>query len=92
MNIHAGEYLGTGEITTMQNAYGGWIMNTNGANNNPDNCTKTHAILESSHNQYEELYSLLLTAYTAKKQVNINVSGCHNNGYKIISFVHTNWN
>lgn len=85
-------YLGSGEITVMQNAYGGWILGTSGINNNPDGCTKSSTILESSHTQYKEIYSLLLSAYVAKKVVNINVSGCHEAGYKKLSFVYTSWN
>ena len=85
-------YLGSGEITNFQNAYGGWIFGTSGANNNPHGCSKSSVILESSHSQYKEIYSLLLSAYLSRKIVNINVSGCHEAGYKKLSFVYTKWN
>ena len=85
-------YVGVGEIKTMQNAYGGWLLSTSGAANNPETCSKNIVILENTHPQYKEMYSLLLAAYTANKQVNIAVQGCHEKGYKILSFVYTAWN
>jgi hypothetical protein len=91
-SIHAGDYVGKGTISVMQNAYGGWILKTNGTANNPDGCSKNIVILEGTHDQYKEVYGLLLSAYTAAKKVNIFVDGCHANGYKKLSFVYSDWN
>jgi len=91
-NANAKGYLGNGEISVMQNAYGGWILSVNGDNNNPDGCSKTNVILENTHDQYKELYSMLLSSYVANKKININVNGCHSDGYKKLDFVYTKWN
>jgi hypothetical protein len=85
-------YVGSGSIRTMQNAYGGWIINTNGSQDNPDNCSKNTVILQSDHGQYQEMLSFLLTAYAANKPVNVAVNGCHSAGYKKLVFVHSAWN
>lgn len=75
-NTFAAGYVGNGTIKMMQNAYGGWIMHTNGAANNPDVCAKNTIILSSSYGpQYKEVYSFLLSAYTAVKPVQIYVNG-----------------
>ena len=91
-SVYAGDYVGSGTIKMMKNAYGGWILNTNGTTNNPDGCSKNIVILESTHGQYKEVYSLLLSAYTAAKPVNIYVNGCDANGYNKFSFVYSSWN
>ena len=87
---HADGYAGPGTITYLQNGYGQWILVTNGANSNPDNCSVNIVMLDRAHPQYKELYALLLGAYLAQKTVNIYVSSCHSAGYKLLSFVGTN--
>ncbi len=89
---YAAGYVGEGTIAFMQNAYGGWIMTTNGLNTNPDNCSINIVMLAQTYSQYKEVYSFLLSAYIAQKKVNIYVDGCHTAGYKLFSFVYTNWN
>ena len=90
--ILAGGYVGDGTIRMMQNAYGSWILITNGAEDNPDDCSKNTVILEKSLAQYEEVYGFLLSAYLAAKPVNIYVNGCDANGYKKFAFVYSSWN
>src|SRR5712691_10720487 len=87
---YAEGYAGPGTIAFIQNAYGQWILVTNGANSNPDNCSVNIVMLEQTHPQYKELYALLLGTFLAQKNVNIYVSGCHSAGYKLLSFVGTN--
>jgi len=84
----AGGYLGTGKTIYMQNAYGGWILKTNGTNTNPDGCSKDNTILEPTHGQYKELYSLILSAYMANRNVRFYVDGCHYAGYMKLNFLY----
>lgn len=91
-NAFSAGYVGDGTVHFMQNAYGGWIFSTNGSDDNPDQCLNNTVILESSHQQYKEIYSFLLAAYTSGKEVNIYVNGCNTAGYKKLDFIFSAWN
>lgn len=82
---------GEGKIKTLQNAYGGWIFSIDGSNNNPESCSKPTMKLDSTHAQYKEIYSLILSAYTMGKPVVIFTNGCDANGYNVVSMVYTAW-
>lgn len=86
--IDAADYVGNGAIKFIQNAYGGWIFSTDGANANPDGCAKDIIILNGNHAQYKELYSFLLSSFMAGKKINVYVNGCHSAGYKLLSFIY----
>lgn len=88
----AADYVGMGKINMMQNAYNGWIVKTTGLALNPSMCSKNVIMLDGNHPQYKEIYSFLLTAYTAAKDVNITVDGCDANGYKKLTMVYSTWN
>jgi len=85
-------YVGTGTIRYLQNAYTGWIIITNGTAENPDACSKNIIYIDSNASQFKDIFSFLLTAYTAAKPVNIYVNGCNPQGYKLFSFVGSTWN
>ena len=85
----AGDYLEVGKVTFMQNAYGGWLIRTEGATSNPDNCSKDTVILEGAHSQYKEIYSFLLSSYMANRKVRLYVNGCHSAGYMKLSFLYS---
>ena len=89
---HAGGYTGNGQVQLMQSAYGGWLMRLSGANDNPDNCDKPNILLPPTHPQYEEIYSMILAAYSAGKEINVHVSGCATSGHKNFNFIYTSWN
>ena len=81
---YAGGYLGSQEITVLSTAYNEVIVNM--ANpGNPDGCSQPNAILLSTHIRYDEIYAIILTAYTTGKKINIFVSGCNSLGFKQIS-------
>ncbi len=83
---------GDGKIKTLQSAYGGWIFSIDHSNNNPDSCTKASFKLDPSiGEQYKEIYSLILSAYTTGKPVTIFTSGCDSNGYNKLSMIYTSW-
>jgi len=89
----AGGYLNNAEITTMSQAYGGWILNVSHANPpNPDGCSQTNIVFLPTLSQYDEMYAILLAAYTANKKINIYVNGCHANGHMKVQFFRTTWN
>ena len=87
-----GGYTGNGQIEFMQSAYGGWIMRLSAANSNPDGCSKDNILLLPSHHSYEEIYAMLLVAYSSGNEINVHVSGCADSGHKIFNFIFTAWN
>jgi len=89
---YAAGYTGAGQVQIMQSAYGGWLIRVSGANENPDGCAKANVLLSPSHAQYDELYSMILAAYSSGKEININVSDCAPSGHKIFNFIYTSWN
>lgn len=86
---HSAGYV-SGKVDIMQQAFGGWIVKLEG-NQNPDGCSKDHIILSSSVSQYDEIYSMFLTAYVAEKSLTVHVNGCDAAGYKQYSFIYANW-
>ena len=89
---NAGGYVTPGTIRSMQSAYNGWLIVMNGANANPDGCGKSQVFLAGDHPQYDELYSMLLAAYSAGREVNIAVNGCFSVvDYKLFNFIYTSW-
>lgn len=88
--VSAGQ-TGTGNILHLQNAYGGWIFSVGHQDNNPESCEKPTLKLDSSHTQYNEIFSLILSAYTTEKPVVIFTSGCDSNGYNEVSMIYTRW-
>ncbi len=88
VQANAAGYVGNGAVKFIQNAYGGWIFSTDGADSNPDECAKNIIILNGNHAQYKELYSFLLSSFMAGKKINVYVNGCHSAGYKLLSFVY----
>ena len=88
MSALSGGYVGWGAVSYMQSAYGGWLLQFQGAVNNPDNCSQgEYVILLPTHPQYKELYTFLLAAHLTKEQLTVYVDGCHSAGYKLLSFV-----
>ncbi len=81
----------SGKITTLMNAYGGWIFNAQMDQGNPDSCAKATFILPSDHAQYDELYSFLLTAYTTGQPITIYTGGCDINGYIVVTNFYSSW-
>lgn len=88
----ASGYTNNGTIKYMQQAYGGWLFSLTGSNSNPDQCQHNKILLTGTSPQFDQIYSMLLAAYLAKKPVNIYVSGCHSAGYKQFNFIFTDWN
>lgn len=83
---------GSGVIRMLQSAYGGWIFSIDHTNNNPESCTKPTMILQPTHAQYKEIYSLLLTAYVTGKPIIVFTNGCDSNGYNVVSMIYSSWN
>ncbi len=82
---------GEGPIKNLLSAYGGWLFAIDHTNNNPESCSKSSIIL-LGHSQQDQIFSLILTAYTTGKSVVIYTSGCDSNGYNIATGIYTSWN
>jgi len=84
------DQTGSGKIEMLQSAYGGWIFNIGHTNNNPSNCSKPTMILVN-HAQQDQIYSLILAAYSIGKPVTVYTNGCHSNGYNTVTGIYTRW-
>jgi hypothetical protein len=82
LNSHAdGYFLNNTKIEyltiTQSDAYFRGVGNTG---DNPDKCFNTSsdklAILPADHPRFKEVYSMLLSAQSAKRNVKVYVSGC----------------
>jgi len=86
----ASGYVGNKEIVVMTTAYDSVLLNFDSPGN-PDGCSQPNVILEPSHVRFDEMYAILLTAYTTGRKVNIFVSGCDSVGFKKAHFVRAVW-
>jgi hypothetical protein len=83
---------GNGNLRTLQSAYGGWIFSIDATANNPETCSKPAFKLDPSiGDSYEQIFSLLLSAYVSNKPVTIFTNGCDTNGYNKLSMIYTSW-
>lgn len=87
--VHAGDFSQTGTIT-LTYTYGDWTMvKMTGTPVNPDSCSSTeYYAIPSADKNYDAIFSSILAAQIAKKNVRFWIGGCDGQyGYypKIVS-------
>ncbi len=72
----AGGWVNTDTADMVAFQTGGFFLYADGWGN-PNNCTKSHAVvLRDTDPNYDKAYALLLSAYTAKKKIKGYSDGC----------------
>jgi hypothetical protein len=83
---------GNGNLRTLQSAYGGWIFSIDATTNNPESCSKAAFKLDPSIGEsYDQIFSLILSAYVSKNPITIFTDGCDANGYNKLNMIYTSW-